>query len=62
MKKFNRILEEKVKKIEYLHWLNFFDELLVNEGNDLNPQFVLDGTHISPLYLPLVTREISSHF
>ena len=42
-----------------LTWLEFFDELLTPDGGALRTDFELDGTHLSPAYVPLIGREIS---
>ena len=42
-----------------LHWLGFFEDLLVRDGDALNPAYALDGTHLSPAYLELLQETLS---
>jgi len=37
-----------------LRYLDFYDGLLTAGGNALAPGLALDGTHLSPAYLPLL--------
>lgn len=47
-----------VDKSRVLKWLDFFDDLLDESGSKLQPEFRLDGTHLSPSYLRLVGRAL----
>ncbi|GAQ83868.1 hypothetical protein KFL_001660050 [Klebsormidium nitens] len=40
-----------------LHWLDFFDDYLDSQGR-LKERYKLDGTHMSPLYVELLDREL----
>lgn len=40
-----------------LHWLDFFDDYLGGQGK-LKEQYKLDGTHMSPLYVELLDRDL----
>ena len=62
VKKFNAIFRKMVEETEGLTWLNFFDDLLTAEGDDLKEEFKLDGTHMHPAYLSLVARELTAAF
>jgi hypothetical protein len=42
-----------------LHWLGFFEALLCNDGEDLNPVYALDGTHLGPAYLDLLQEALN---
>jgi tetratricopeptide (TPR) repeat protein len=65
VKQFNAILVEKVKKSAQagsgIQYLDFFEDLLTGESHEqfnLN-QYGLDGTHMSPSYVPLLERELN---
>jgi len=60
VKMFNEILKQNVEKHTKLHWLNFFDELLSNNGSNLKPEFELDGTHLHPKYVSLLESALNS--
>jgi len=57
--KFNRILEEHVRASKLLRWLDFHQRLLTPEGS-LNPLYDLDGTHLSPNYIPLLEARLAA--
>ena len=58
--KFNEILKGKVESEKStFHWLNFLQDLLTDDLQNLNPAFELDGTHLNPSYLYLIQREIN---
>jgi hypothetical protein len=59
VKLFNAILREKVKCSPTLRLLDFFQHLLGPDGG-FNKQYELDGTHMSPAYLPLIEEAVSS--
>ena len=51
VKIFNSILKTKVLKEQKLHWLDFFEGLLEENGSRLKKDYELDGTHLSPKYV-----------
>eukprot|EP00741_Cyanophora_paradoxa_P008807 tig00001376_g8524.t1 len=42
-----------------LLWLDFFEQLLTPDGGALRPEFGLDGTHMSPAYVPLLAAALA---
>ncbi|CAI7870628.1 unnamed protein product [Closterium sp. NIES-53] len=42
-----------------LHMLDFFNALLTDDQESLRREFEFDGTHMSPLYVPLLDKEFS---
>lgn len=54
-------------KVEALHattnlrWLDFWRELLSEDGTKLQPQFGLDGIHLHPCYIEHLQRAINVH-
>lgn len=55
---FNRLLQEHVREAGArpeahgrLHWLDFADRLLTDDGASLRPELAFDGTHLAPVYL-----------
>jgi hypothetical protein len=42
-----------------LRWMEFFDDLLLPDGN-FDSQYGLDGTHMSPSYVPFIQRSLSA--
>ncbi|CAI5961060.1 unnamed protein product [Closterium sp. NIES-64] len=42
-----------------LHMLDFFNGLLTDDQESLRREFEFDGTHMSPLYVPLLDKELS---
>ena len=50
--RFNKILRKRVKARDDMKWLEFADELLYN--GMLQKKYELDGTHLSPTYVPLL--------
>jgi hypothetical protein len=53
---FNKMLKEVASRTPGLTYLDFFDGLLTEDKKLLNPDFTLDGTHMNPTYLPLVSE------
>lgn len=43
-----------------LHWLEFFQELVCNNGTSLNPDIDFDGTHMSPEYVQFLDGALKS--
>jgi hypothetical protein len=43
-----------------LHWLDFFDRLLSANQSSLRSDLVLDGTHMSPLYVVDLDRALAA--
>lgn len=41
-------------------WLNFVSNVLDPVTRQLKPEYVLDGTHIHPSYLPLVENALGT--
>ncbi|CAM9515637.1 unnamed protein product [Choristocarpus tenellus] len=54
VKTYNRIFRRQVEATPCLHWLDFFDDMLTEDGMKLRPELELDGTHLSPAYLGLL--------
>ena len=50
--RFNKILRKRVKARDDMKWLEFADDLLYN--GMLQKKYELDGTHLSPTYVPLL--------
>lgn len=57
VKAFNAVLKERVKEYTELTYLDFFKDLLNEEGG-FNMKYHMDGTHMSPTYLELLAREL----
>lgn len=62
---FNDLLKNAIQKTD-LHYLDFFDDLLEDSAKEeaakkLNPIYGLDGTHLSPVYLPLLERALNKY-
>lgn len=60
VKQFNVTLEEKVKQMEGIVWLDFFSSLLTEDGNSLVSDYTLDGTHMNPTYISLLESSINA--
>lgn len=43
---------------KHLTWLDLFKDLLDKSGNNLAPEYRLDGTHLSPRYLGLLGKTL----
>jgi len=54
VRKFTASLKLAVDESKRLVYLDFFDDLLADNGESFNRNFALDGTHMSPLYIPLL--------
>mmetsp|Transcript_187 Transcript_187/g.368 ORF Transcript_187/g.368 Transcript_187/m.368 type:complete len:770 (+) Transcript_187:70-2379(+) len=59
VKLYNKVLKEQVLLTPKLHWLDFFDALLTADGTSLRPEYVLDGTHLNPAYVSLLSSALS---
>jgi hypothetical protein len=62
VKIWNSILKKRLANYPTFSYLDMEDDLLVNDRKDLNPKFFLDGTHMNPLYLYAVERELNKFF
>mmetsp|Transcript_11549 Transcript_11549/g.24756 ORF Transcript_11549/g.24756 Transcript_11549/m.24756 type:complete len:749 (-) Transcript_11549:834-3080(-) len=60
VKLFNATLKQRVLKEPILTYLDFFDKLLTADGEDLEPELSLDGTHMSPAYVDLLAAAFPS--
>lgn len=59
---FNATLKEKLKNHAILKFLDFEQDLLDPQDNsNLNPKFTLDGTHMNPLYISSIERELKKY-
>lgn len=59
---FNRILKERLNAYSnQIFYLDFFEKLL-NESGGFNTEYELDGTHLNPKYIPLLTEELNKAF
>ena len=56
---FNAILRPLVEKTPGLTWLDFFPRLLNADGG-FEEKYKLDGTHMSPAYLPLLEEALTA--
>lgn len=54
-------MKKRVLETPQLLWLEMFDGLLSPDGKDLNKKYELDGTHMNPLYLPLLETALAAH-
>eukprot|EP01126_Amoeba_proteus_P064126 TRINITY_DN8933_c1_g1_i3.p1 TRINITY_DN8933_c1_g1~~TRINITY_DN8933_c1_g1_i3.p1 ORF type:complete len:511 (-),score=85.71 TRINITY_DN8933_c1_g1_i3:59-1591(-) len=61
VKTFNKVLQRRVLEEPQLRWLAMFEGLLTEDGKKLNKMYELDGTHMNPLYLPLLESAIEIH-
>lgn len=43
-----------------LHWLDFYHDLVTEDGNSLSPALHFDGTHMSPVYVKFLNARLSS--
>ena len=43
-----------------LHWLDFASDLLTADGSQLNPNLHFDGTHMAPVYVQYLDRQLSA--
>ena len=55
--RFNKVLRQRVKARTDMKWLEFVDNLL--ENGALRKDYELDGTHLSPTYLPLLENALN---
>ncbi|KYQ91459.1 hypothetical protein DLAC_08426 [Tieghemostelium lacteum] len=62
VKTFNSILKEKLSKEPQLVYLDFFEDLLINDSKDFNQIYALDGTHMNPSYVKLIESSINQHY
>jgi len=69
VKTFNRVLKKMVTKYAAslqgelagkLVWLDFFTELLTEDGTTLRDEYNLDGTHVHPAYLGVLERAMNA--
>jgi len=60
VKLFNKHLQTKISTVPNLHYLNFFEDLLVNDQTRLNPEYELDGTHMHPKYVTLIEKSLNT--
>ncbi|PRP87532.1 hypothetical protein PROFUN_00743 [Planoprotostelium fungivorum] len=58
VKAFNERLKGKVQKSQ-LKYLDFFEEMLTEDGKELKETLQMDGTHLSPLYVPIMEAAIN---
>lgn len=56
--KLTSVFRRLVDKSKYLHWLDFFDQLLDDTGASLREDFRLDGTHLAPGYVSLLEKAL----
>lgn len=61
VKIFTKILKEKIQKTKNLYYLDFFDNLLENNGLLLKKEYELDGTHLSPRYISLLVDSLKKY-
>jgi len=59
VKIYNKILKERVMNTEGFLWLDFFDHLLTPDGEKLNSDFELDGTHMNPRYIKMLEEALN---
>ena len=61
---FNPIYKSIMSDLKGCKWLDFFEELLLSSDSvgesdmKLNPQYTLDGTHLSPVYVQLMQNAL----
>lgn len=55
---YHRIASPDIQSLG-VQWLDFFDDLLTPEGNQLQPNLELDATHLHPKYVSLIEREMN---
>ena len=59
---YNALLKHAISSLtpsHPIHWLDFVDQLITSPPSKLRPEYHLDGTHLSPSYLPLLDHAIS---
>lgn len=57
----HRVLRRMVDKSKHLRWLDFFERLLDDggaAGDNLHPDYRLDGTHLGPAYVSLLEKAL----
>lgn len=54
VKVFNDSFKSAVRAVKGLHWLDFVENVLNEDGSRLRDNFVLDGTHMHPNYISLL--------
>ena len=42
-------------------WLDFYEKLLTDDRKSLNPDYVMDGTHLNPCYVDLLETALQKH-
>jgi hypothetical protein len=42
-----------------LHYLDFFHDLLTEDGAGLAPEVAFDGTHLAPAYVQHLARQLA---
>ena len=57
--RFNTVLRERVKSRNDMMWLEFVEDLL--RHGQLRNEYELDGTHLSPKYLPLLEGALNAN-
>ena len=59
VKTFNNVLQREVRASGFLCFLDFFDQLLSPDGEEFNKAYELDGTHMNPTYIPLLSAALN---
>lgn len=55
----NERMEAKLAAVPSIAWLSFADQLMTADGK-LQEQYVLDGIHLHPSYIPLLESSLGS--
>jgi len=58
VKQFNTALKERVTSSPELQWLEFYENLLTEDKEQLREEYSLDGTHLHPAYLALLEKAL----
>ena len=58
VKIFNASLQPALARSKVLQWMDFFPQLLSEDQHGFNTKYSLDGTHMSPAYVPLVEQAL----
>lgn len=61
VKTFNGVLKEEIRRLQHpsIHYLDFFEKMLTDDGEKLLPDYELDGTHMNSRYLPHIETALA---
>jgi hypothetical protein len=54
------IYKQKIEDLNGAIWLDFFDNLLTDDQKNLKDIYIMDGTHINPIYISLLEKSLQN--